>query len=90
MDRQPDSFYGRIGPVHSMTASGGDVYIISGYEMFCCLYAVKLQLCFACQKQYPFILLLVEPLTIRGGLAVGDNPLYAYAIGLNNNIDRFG
>jgi len=63
-----------------MAAAGGDQGIISRPEALRLLRTVKQQAGAARQNQYPLVPLLVVPLPLRSGLAVGNDPLDADGI----------
>ena len=70
-----------------MPATGGNQGTIPGNQALRPLPALKQQAGATSQDQYPLVPLLVVPLPLRGGLAVGDDPLDAYGVRLYKGVN---
>lgn len=75
MNRQPDRYLVRIGPLHAVSCMRRDIKIIAALERDGVDAPFKEQCCSALKNKNPFGMFLVEPKSRRACLPVRDDPL---------------
>ena len=75
MERKPNRLLSGLGPLDPVAPVSRNVKMIAGSENVWIFVTLKKQGCASRQERYPFILVLVIPLSRRRCLACGDDAL---------------
>ncbi len=93
IDAEPDGCLGRMGPLHPVLKVRRDVDVIPRPQMDAFLYpgirCDEDQDGLSLHQQYPFVFILIEPLSGRGLLPLGEDALDTNIVGTDQIREHF-